>query len=164
MSCRSIGRMLASIAFFAVIVSPACAAAFTFSDGIAEECMTSDGPVIERYHAADDPAAPVGYIGFTHRDPHTGWVVDWNMLMLSSAPSYVHDFVFFHECAHATTGTFDEVRANCLGLIAMRAEGRAGRQIEARLALYHKRLGDMGPAYGQGSVFWARTVACANGT
>jgi hypothetical protein len=162
MRLRSIDRLLASMACAAAIVLPASASAFTFSDGIEEQCTTSDGPVIERYHPADDPAAPGGYIGYTHRDPATGWVIDWNMLMLSSAPSYVHDFVFFHECAHAKTGTFDEVQANCLGLLAMRAEGRAGKAIEAKLALYHKRLGDMGPAYGQGSVFWARTEACAN--
>jgi hypothetical protein len=156
------GPITLAFAFLVVLAPPTGACAFTFSDGIEEVCTTSDGMVRERYHPADDPTAPGGFIGFTHFDPAAGWIVDWNVLMLSSAPSYVHDFVFFHECAHAKLRTFDEVKANCLGLIDMRAEGRAGKVIEARLAAYHKRLGDMGPEYGQGSVFWARTLACAN--
>ncbi len=63
---------------------------------------------------------------------------------------------------HAKLGSFDEVKANCLGLLDMRAAGGAGRDIEAKLAAYHKRLGDMGPEYGQGKAFWARTLACAD--
>ncbi len=136
--------------------------AFTFSDGAQEACWTSDGLVRERYHPPDDPSAPGGFIGFTHLDPGIGWTIDWNGLMLSSAPSYAHDFIFFHECAHAKSGTFDEVKANCLGLLDMRAAGRAGMAIEAKLAIYHRRLGYMGPEYGQGSEFWAKTLACAN--
>jgi hypothetical protein len=141
---------------------PAGAAAFTFSDGTAAVCMTQEGVATERFHPADDAAAPAGYIGFTHLDAGSGWVIDWNMLMLSSVPAEEHDFVFFHECAHAKSGSFDELQANCLGLLDMRASGRAGKAVEARLAAYHRRLGYMGPQYGLSRDFWARTVTCAN--
>ena len=64
--------------------------------------------------------------------------------MLASAPDVEHDFVFFHECAHARTGTLDELEANCVGLVDMRKAGRAGRDVEAKLAAYHRRQGYLG--------------------
>ena len=148
--------------FLVALVLPVRAFAFTFSDGTEAQCTTNEGAVRERYHPADDPTAPGGFIGFTHFDPGTGWTIEWNVLMLSTVPSYEHDFVFFHECAHAKSRSFDELNANCLGLLDMRAAGRAGKGIEAQLAAYHKRLGYMGPKYGLSTTFWAKTVACAN--
>jgi len=159
---RVIAAGSSAFVFLALLVQPASASAFAFSDGVEETCTTSDGVVRENYHPADDPTAPAGFIAVTHFDPGFGWVTDWNLLLLSSASSEVHDFVFFHECAHAKSRSFDEVKANCLGLLDMRAEGRAGPAVETRLAAFHKRMGDMGPPYGQGQVFWARTIACAN--
>jgi hypothetical protein len=151
-----------AVLFVVLLVRPADAWAFTFSDGTQQACWASNEVVGERYHPPGDPTAPAGFIGFTHFDAGAGWTIDWNVLMLSSLPSYAHDFAFFHECAHAKTRSFDEVQANCLALLDMRAAGRAGRDIEAKLATYHKRLGDMGPQYGQGREFWAKTLACAN--
>jgi hypothetical protein len=162
MNGRFATPLFLALVLLGILAWPTSARAFTFSDGSVAVCWTSDGMVSERYHPADDPAAPSGYVGFTHVDAGAGWITDWNGLMLSSLPSDVHDFVFFHECAHAKLRSFDEVKANCLGLIDMRAAGRAGRDIEAKLAAYHKRLGDMGPEYGQGKAFWAKTLACAN--
>ena len=152
----------AAFAALLCLAWPIHAAAFTFSDGTVTSCTTQEGVAAERFHPADDPTAPAGYVGFTHLDAGSGWVIDWNMLMLSSVPAVEHDFVFFHECAHAKTRSFDELQANCLGLLDMRAAGRAGKAVEARLAAYHQRLGYMGPQYGLSRDFWARTVACAN--
>jgi hypothetical protein len=158
-----LGRVIcAGLAAVIGLTHPVDAAAFTFSDGTEALCMTDEGAVAERFHPADDPTGPAGYIGFTHRDAGSGWVIDWNMLMLSSVPADEHDFVFFHECAHAKSRSFDELQANCLGLLDMRAAGRAGKAVEARLAAYHRRLGYMGPQYGLSRDFWARTVSCAN--
>jgi hypothetical protein len=154
--------MCAAWAALIVLMHPVDAEAFTFSDGTEAVCMTDEGLAAERFHPADDPAAPAGYIGFTHLEAGSGWVIDWNMLMLSSVPADEHDFVFFHECAHAKSRSFDELQANCLGLLDMRAAGRAGKAVEARLAAYHRRLGYMGPQYGLSRDFWARTVTCAN--
>ncbi len=151
-----------SVLLLALLVAPVGAAAFTFRDGSLGECVTSEGVAHEREHPADDPSAPHGYIGFTHREPGPGWTIDWNLLLLASTPDVEHDFVFFHECAHARTGTLDELEANCVGLVDMRAAGRAGREVEARLAAYHRRQGYLGEPYGIARDFWARTVACAN--
>jgi hypothetical protein len=65
----------------------------------------------------------------------------------------MHDFIFFHECAHASVPTQEELVANCEGLRAMRAAGRAGPAVEARLGAF----------YGRGNEYWRKTVACANG-
>lgn len=158
------GARIASLAllFAGMLLRPDGAAAFTFSDGAQAACLTDEGVASERIHPPGDATAPGGFIGFTHLDPGSGWIIDWNGLMLSSAPSYAHDFIFFHECAHAKARTFDELKANCLGLVDMRAAGRAGPKIEAKLAAYHKKLGYMGPQYGWGKDYWAGTVACAN--
>jgi hypothetical protein len=150
------------LALAALLLLPGVAAAFTFSDGSHGECATSEGVALERDHPADDPGAPRGYIGFTHHEAGGGWVIDWNLLLLSSAPEAEHDFVFFHECAHARTGTLDELEANCVGLVDMRRAGRAGREVEARLAAYHRRQGYLGEPYGVARDYWAQTVACAN--
>jgi hypothetical protein len=157
-STASIGRM----ALVAMLFVPAGASAFTFSDGSYGECLTSEGVAREHEHPADDPSAPHGFIGFTHHEPGSGWTIDWNMLLLSSAPDVEHDFVFFHECAHARTGTRDELEANCVGLVDMRAAGRGGRAVEAKLAAYHRRQGYLGEPYGFAKDYWARTVACAD--
>jgi hypothetical protein len=159
---RLVGVAVAALFFVCVLVRPDAAAAFTFSDGAQAPCLTDEGVATEYVHPPGDATAPGGFIGFTHLDPAAGWIIDWNGLMLSSAPSYAHDFIFFHECAHAKARTFDELKANCLGLIDMRAAGRAGPKIEARLAVYHQKLGYMGRQYGWGNDYWARTVACAN--
>ena len=144
------------------LLAPARASAFVFSDGTYGECTTSEGVVRERDHPADDPSAPHGFIGFTHHEPGSGWTIDWNLLLLSSAPDAEHDFVFFHECAHAKTGTLDELQANCLGLVDMRAAGRAGRDVESKLTAHHRKQGYLGEPYGFSKDFWAKTLACAN--
>ena len=157
-----LARARVALVAAATLLAPVSASAFTFSDGSYGECATSEGVAREREHAADDPSAPHGYIGFTHHEPGSGWTIDWNLLLLSSAPDVEHDFVFFHECAHARTGTRDELEANCTGLVDMRAAGRAGRVVEAKLAAYHHRQGYLGEPYGIARDYWARTVACAN--
>jgi len=163
MKVPSMMRWLSSYVCAALLLGSAPAVAFTFSDGTYGECVTSEGVVRERDHPADDPSAPHGFIGFTHHEPGSGWTIDWNLLLLSSAPGVEHDFVFFHECAHAKTGTLDELQANCIGLVDMRAAGRAGRDVEAKLTAYHRRQGYLGEPYGFSKDFWARTLACANG-
>ena len=64
----------------------------------------------------------------------------------------MHDFIFFHECAHASVPTQSEVTANCVGLQAMRTAGRAGFGVESKLAAF----------YGQNNPYWSKTLSCAN--
>ncbi|MEP6997902.1 MAG: hypothetical protein ABI900_09640, partial [Betaproteobacteria bacterium] len=125
------------------------AGAFTFSDGTSATCMAR-GEVVPEY--SPPPGSEV--MNFTGRTVRvgSGYQIVWNAPKLAALPPEVHDLLFFHECAHATVPTTDEVRANCVGLKAMRAAGRAGLAIESRLAAF----------YGATNDYWVNTLRCAN--
>ena len=93
-------------------------------------------------------------MNFTGRTVRVGsaYQIVWNATRLAALPPAVRDYLFFHECAHAKVPTTDEVQANCVGLKDMRAAGRAGVAVEARLAAYY------GPTNG----YWVSTLRCAN--
>lgn len=135
----------------ASLVTSAGAGAFTFTDGTTMPCM-AHGRLVEEY------AAPPGHPLLARNDTGiveptgTGYRIAWNAAKLNGLPPYVHDFIFFHECAHASVPTRDELLANCTGLKAMRAAGRAGFAVETRLRAF----------YGPGSSYWQKTVECAD--
>jgi hypothetical protein len=126
-------------------VSPA--AAFTFSDGTTLPCVAS-GQVVVEMTATD--GAMAARVGWAQRDDDR-WVILWNPQRLKALPPEMHDFIFFHECAHAQLATDIELEANCAGLVAMRAAGRAGPDVEAKL---RARYPD--------SEYWKRTFSCAD--
>jgi hypothetical protein len=127
------------------------AAAFTFSDGSTMRCFAGGAAVEEVNAPAAHAIVAQGRIAVTEH-AGTGYRILWNDARLASLPPAMHDFIFFHECAHASVPTQSELIANCAGLQAMRAAGRAGLSVEAKLAAF----------YGAGSVYWRDTLACAN--
>lgn len=129
---------------------PLAALAFTFSDGTATTCIARGAPVPEFFAGPDDPFSRLGRIGLAERSG-TGYRITWNAARLKALPAPLHDFVFFHECAHATESTEVELEANCAGLKAMRAAGRAGPAIENRLK-----------AMFPNNPYWTDTFACAD--
>jgi hypothetical protein len=84
----------------------------------------------------------------------SGFVIIWNAGRLKALPPEVHDYLFFHGCAHAGVPTTDELKANCAGLQDMRAAARAGFAVESRLGVF----------YGPGSDYWTRTLKGADVT
>jgi hypothetical protein len=150
-SRSSRGCGVRSVALGAAILGVSLSAgAFTFTDGKPMSCVAAGQTVPEVY--ADTSRGPVLFTGRTERTP-SGFQITWNAAKLNALPPDVHDYIFFHECAHARVPTIDEIQANCAGLIDMRAAGRAGPAVEAKLAAF----------YGPGSGYWAATVKCANG-
>ena len=135
-------------ALVAVLASP-LAAAFTFADGKSASCVAR-GEVVPEY--SPPPASEA--LPFTGRTVKvgSGYQIVWNARKLSALPPVVHDFLFFHECAHAKLPTTDEVAANCAGLKDMRAAGRAGFAVESRLAAF----------YGATNDYWKNTLRCAD--
>lgn len=126
-------------------------AAFTFADGTSMRCIAAGQPVPEYEAPPGHKLVADNHIGIV--EPiGAGYRIAWNQAMLSRLPPDMHDFIFFHECAHASVPTQDELTANCAGLRAMRAVGRAGAAVEARLAAF----------YGRGSEYWRKTVTCAD--
>jgi hypothetical protein len=148
---RSLHRTRCSMAAFALAFLAASPGlhAFTFSDGKSMSCVAG-GKTVEEVDA-DAGQGALGFTGKTVRTS-TGFQIVWNSAKLKALPPDVHDYIFFHECAHARVPTVDEIQANCVGLQDMRAAGRAGSAVESRLGAF----------YGPGSGFWASTLACAN--
>jgi hypothetical protein len=97
------------------------------------------------WHGSDDFTGKTVKVG-------SGYQIIWNAQKLAALPPAIHDLLFFHECAHAKVPTTDEVQANCVGLKDMRATGRAGLAVEARLAAF----------YGATNGYWLNTLRCAN--
>jgi hypothetical protein len=126
------------------------AAAFVLSDGTTTQCLAQGRVVAEIQAPPDHAIVKQGRIAVTASFGQ-GHQIVWNPKKLSELPPAMRDFLFFHECAHAQVPTDDEAVANCVGLIAMRAAGRAGADVEARLAAF----------YGPGNAYWQRTLQCA---
>jgi hypothetical protein len=144
------GRGSCIAAFAAALLSASwSAAAFTFTDGKSMTCVAAGQTVPEVEADASHGAVP--FTGKTERTS-SGFQIIWNSAKLNALPPDVHDYIFFHECAHARVPTIDEVQANCAGLVDMRAAGRAGPAVEAKLAAF----------YGSGSAYWASTLKCAD--
>jgi hypothetical protein len=125
------------------------AGAFTFSDGTSATCIAR-GETVPEY--APPPGTEL--MSFTGKTVKvgSGYQIIWNAQKLAALPPAMHDLLFFHECAHAKVPTTDEVEANCVGLKDMRATGRAGLAVEAKLAAF----------YGATNGYWINTLRCAN--
>jgi hypothetical protein len=125
------------------------AAAFTFADGTSVACEANGKRIQE--NVIDPGQAQLAFTGRTVQ-VNDSYQIVWNEAKLNALPPDVHDYLFFHECAHVKVPTKDEVMANCSGLKDMRAAGRAGPAVEARLTAF----------YGAGNTYWMRTLKCAN--
>jgi hypothetical protein len=125
--------------------------AFTFTDGTSASCVAGGKMVTEV--DAEASQAGVDCTGKTVRIA-SGFVIIWNAGRPKALPPEVHDYLFFHECAHARVPTTDELKANCAGLQDMRAAARAGFAVESRLGVF----------YGPGGDYWARTLKGADVT
>jgi hypothetical protein len=130
------------------LVAPS-AAAFTFADGTTSTCVARGEEVHEYRPLAG--TEPMAFTGHTVKVGSSYQIV-WNAQKLEALPHEVHDYLFFHECAHAQVPTTDEVEANCVGLKNMRAAGRAGFAIETKLAAF----------YGARNDYWKNTLRCAD--
>lgn len=144
-------RALAALALCGALLAPGEDLAFTFSDGTTMRCLVGGVPIEEIVVPSSHPIVQRGRIALTERAGSTYHIL-WNEAQLRALPSEMHDFIFFHECAHASVPTQSEVTANCVGLQAMRTAGRAGFRVESRLAAF----------YGPGNAYWQKTLACAN--
>ena len=103
-----------------------------------------------------------GFWGFATYNAQ-GWpTIIFDVSQLGRFPVIVARFTYYHECAHLSLPTTDEIRANCEGLRQMRTNGDISRRQEDQLRRLHYSLGPLGPQYGgSGRVLWDRTIQCA---
>ena len=109
--------MLVAVPLAAMLLRPSSVFAFTFSDGTSSQCIAAGRAVAE---VDADPGLAVGFTGKTVDDAGALRIV-WNRAKLDALPAVMHDYIFFHECAHLRVPTRDEIKANCVGLKDMRA-------------------------------------------
>jgi hypothetical protein len=148
---RSVASRAIAAAWSLVLLAAAPAAAFTFRDGTTMQCVVRGEVVVEVVPPAGDAFYAQSRTGHA---VHSGdrYRILWNEARLKGLPDEVHDFIFFHECAHVRLETDNEAQANCAGLLDMRAAGRAGPAVEARIRAL----------FGPGNAFWTETFACAD--
>lgn len=113
-------------------------------------CTAGGVAVLEVMTEPDDPFTRLNRIGLAEKTSD-GYRITWSRQRLQTLPPELHDFVFFHECAHAMVPTESEPEANCAGLKAMRAAGRAGPAVEQKLR-----------AMFPNNAYWTATFACAD--
>ena len=135
----------------ALLAAASTAMAFTFADGTKMQCLVGGAPVAEIAMQPSLPPAVLRRVALTERIG-SSYRILWNEAQLKTLPREMHDFIFFHECAHASVPTQNEVTANCVGLQAMRTAGRAGLAVESKLAAF----------YGADNQYWRETLTCAN--
>src|SRR5262245_25637457 len=132
-SLRACIRRLAA-ALLLMMLCPSLTYAFTFSNGQSITCRSFlNQPVTEVGLPTLSGPFHTGYTGVTTVAPNGLAQITWDVQKLAMLPPAVHDFIYFHECAHAHVPTSDELKANCVGLADMRAAGMASPQIEAQI-------------------------------
>jgi hypothetical protein len=122
-----------------------------------------------RPKAGGAPVLVKGYIdnelrfwGYSTWDGAGQPIMLFNMGVLSRLPPIMARFTFYHECAHLTLRTTDEVQASCEGLKQMRAKRELSPADEAIVRQEHYRLTALGSLYlGTGRALWDATIACA---
>lgn len=73
------------------------------------------------------------------------------------------DFIFYHECAHATDPARDEISANCEAFLELDRLGLMNESLERALAHTHRKMMRLPSRYGgSGTAFWDKTMACVN--
>ena len=144
-------RLASNLLLLCAALAAPNAHAFTFRDGSTMERIVRGDAVEEVVPPPGDPFCSPPRTGQAVR---TGdrYRILWNEQRLRGLPDAVHDFIFFHECAHARLATDNELEANCAGLKDMRAAGRAGPAVEASIRAM----------FGPANAFWAETFACAD--
>lgn len=93
-----------------------------------------------------------------------GWpVIIFDAGQLSKMHPIMARFTYYHECAHLSVPTWDEVKASCIGLKNMRKAGHVSQNEEEIIGEITKSVGPLPPKYlGSGAALWKATLQCAN--
>lgn len=148
------------------------AAAFERSDGVQVQCeverngerrivqevWTGHGEKGERHPDLGGAAAVV-------RPDRDGWPVIYfdrvTMRSFLATDPHMIDFIFYHECAHATGPERDEIEANCEAFLELERLGLMDEHKERAIAHTHRKWRRLPTRYGgSGAVFWDKTMDC----
>ncbi len=148
------------------------AAAFERSDGAQVRCeVERDGEwravqeVWLGHGESGDRHPALGGAAAAVRLGPDGWPVIYfdvvTMRTFRQSDPYMLDFIFDHECAHATGPERDELEANCEAFLELERQGLMDEPLERAIAATHRKWQRLPSRYGgSGITFWEKTLAC----
>jgi hypothetical protein len=164
---------VAALVLCAFVIAPE-AAAFDRSDGTKVEC------VVERngerrvtreewlgHGDSGDRTPELGGAAAVVRLDKDGWpVISFDRVTMNArleSDPHMLDFIFYHECAHATDPSRDEIAANCEAYLELERQGLMNETLERALARTHRKMLRLPTRYGgSGAVFWDKTMICVH--
>lgn len=164
--------MRAAIAMLLALSALPPAAAFDRSDGVKVECAVERNgerritPEQWLGHGdAGDRHPELGGAAAVVRPDKEGWPVIYfdhvTVKSIRQTDPHMLDFIFYHECAHATDPTRDEIEANCEAYLELERLGMMNESLDRALARTHRKMTRLPSRYGgSGAVFWDKTMAC----
>lgn len=163
-------RALAALLLLLPLVR--AAAAFERSDGVTVQCVVERNGeqrvVAEHWlgHGdAGDRHPELGGAAAVVRADRDGWPEIFfdkvTVKGMRASDPHMLDFIFYHECAHATDPNRDEIEANCQAYLDLEREGMMDPALHQKLAYTHRKMRRLPSRYGgSGAVFWDKTMAC----
>lgn len=114
---------------------------------------------------AGDRHPELGGAAAVVRQDQDGWpVIYFDKVTVKSIRQndpHMLDFIFYHECAHATDITRDEIAANCEAYLELERQGMMNEALERALEKSHRKMMRLPSRYGgSGAAFWDKTMAC----
>lgn len=148
------------------------AAAFERSDGQQVQCVierNGERRVVPEqwigHGESGDRHPALGGAAAVVRPDKDGWPVIFfdqvTVKGIREKDPHMLDFIFYHECAHATDPTFSEVDANCDAYLTLERLGLMNEALDRALAHTHRKMMRLPSRYGgSGAAFWDKTMAC----
>lgn len=137
-----------------------CAVERNGEQRIVSEVWLGHGDTGDRHPELGGAAAVV-------RQDEQGWPVIYfdrvTIKPIRDNEPHMLDFIFYHECAHATDPARDEIEANCEAYLELDKLGMMNDTLERALARSHRKMTRLPSRYGgSGTAFWDKTMACVN--
>ncbi len=148
--------------------------AFDRSDGVQVHCTVEHNgerrivnEVWLGHGDAGDRHPELGGAAAVVRPDQDGWPVIYfdrvTIKPMRDNEPHMLDFIFYHECAHATDPARDEIEANCEAYLELDRLGMMNDTLERALARSHRKMMRLPSRYGgSGAAFWDKTMACVN--
>ncbi len=148
--------------------------AYQRSDGVQVQCVIEQHgerrvvPVEWLGHGESGDRHPaLGGAAAVVRPDKDGWPVIYfdqvTVKGIREKDPHMLDFIFYHECAHATDPTRDEIDANCEAYLELDRLGMMNEPLERALAQTHRKMMRLPSRYGgSGAAFWDKTMACVS--
>ncbi len=165
----------ALILLMMLVLGASQAQAYERSDGVQVVCTVDRHGERRIVHEvwlghgdAGDRHPELGGAAAVVRTDEQGWPVIYfdrvTIKTIHDTDPHMLDFIFYHECAHATDPERNEIDANCEAYLELDKLGMMNETLERALARSHRKMMRLPSRYGgSGAAFWDKTMACVKG-